>query len=228
MHPPRLSLVVPSFNEARILPENLDRLHSSFPEAEIILVSDGSSDRTESVPSGLSFPVRLLEHHPNRGKGFAIRRGVLAAEGELIVFTDADLPFGVEGVRTVVERLEAADAPEVVIASKATEQRGLGYLAARAVVRLVIRAVLGLSFPDTQAGLKGFRRDQARTVFCQATVDRFATDLEILYIARRHDYRVLPVLLDLEITHFRPSSFTAKQGLLLLRDIWRIRRHPYR
>ncbi len=178
--------------------------------------------------SSLSFPVRLLRHHPNRGKGFAIRRGVLAAQGEVIVFTDADLPFGTEGVRAVVERLEAADAPDVVIASKATEQRGVAYRVARALVRQVVRVVLGLSFQDTQAGLKGFRRESASTIFSQAVVDRFATDLEILYIARRHDYRVSPVLLELETTGGRPSSFTAGQGLLLLRDIWRIARHQYR
>ena len=224
----RLSLIIPAYNEARILPGSLRRLHEAFPEAELIVVSDGCRDDTRVVCGSFSFPVRVLSHRPNRGKGFAVKRGMLAARGELLVFTDADLPFGTDGVAAVVEHLAAPGAPDIVIASKAAEQRGFAYQAARSLVRRAVRALLGLRFVDTQAGLKGFRREPATTIFAQTIIERFATDMEILYIAQQHGYRVEPVPLDLDETHFRPSSFTAKQGAMLLRDIWRIRRTAYR
>ena len=232
---PALSLVVPSYNEAAILPASLKRLHAAFPGAEIIVVSDGSADDTAATVAALPFPVRFLEHHPNRGKGFSVKQGMLAARGRALVFTDADLPFGAEGVAAVVDRLtaqaaggEEAGAPDLVIACKASEQRGRGYQLARALVRQVVRLLLGLEFADTQAGLKGFRREPAERIFVQTVIERFAADMEILYIARLHGYRVAPVTLHLDDTNGRPSSFTVKQGLLLLRDIWRIRRHCYR
>jgi dolichyl-phosphate beta-glucosyltransferase len=224
----RLSLIVPAYNEAKILPSSLERLHRAFPHAELILVADGCVDDTRDVCVSLPFPVRYLQHQPNRGKGFAVKRGMLAARGDLLVFTDADLPFGIEGVTAVLQRLDGDDAPDIVIASKASEQRGPAYQVARFLVRRVVRAVLGLRFEDTQAGLKGFRREPAGTIFNQTVIERFATDMEILYIARKHGYRVRPVILNLDTTHVRPSHFTTKQGLMLLRDIWRIRRMQYR
>ena len=92
-------------------------------------MSDGSTDRTPLLAKQLG--VRCVHYAPNRGKGYAVRRGVLAATTPLVIFTDADLPFGVEGVRTIVRRLSEDPDAEMVIASKIGIKRGLAYRTAR-------------------------------------------------------------------------------------------------
>jgi dolichyl-phosphate beta-glucosyltransferase len=217
-----LSIIVPAFNEAAILDDTLSRLVEAFPDTEIILVSDGSGDSTEEVAGRFAPAVRFLSYQPNRGKGYAIRMGMLAARGDTLVFTDADLPFGVEGVRDVIDQLGPDSGWDVVIAQKTRLSRGSLYRAARWAVRLLIRAVDGLDLPDTQAGLKGFTRAAARRIFTRTQVNRFAADIEMLYLANREGFSVksLPMAVQKEP---RPSTFNAKQGLYLLADIWKIR-----
>ena len=100
-----LSIIVPAYNEAATLEQTLPRIHERFPDAELIVVGDGCRDDTGARSCGLGFPVTYIEYHPNRGKGYAIRQGMLAAHGDLAVFTDADLPFGADGVQQVVDVL---------------------------------------------------------------------------------------------------------------------------
>jgi len=223
----QLSIVIPSYNEAPILTQTLTRLHEAFPEAELVLVSDGCVDDTEHVCRRLPFPVRYIGYQPNRGKGHAVRRGMLAATGDIAVFTDADLPFGTEGVERVVAALEQRADAQIAIGQKQGEQKDLLYRFLRAGVRLVVRAVTGLGFGDTQAGLKAFRRSAARLIYTRTFIDRFATDIEVLYLARRYGLAVTEVPLTVGET-LRPSSFNSRQGMLLFLDVWRIRRHRYR
>jgi dolichyl-phosphate beta-glucosyltransferase len=222
-----LSIIVPAYNEAAILAQTLPRLHERFPDAELVVVGDGCSDDTGARIGELGFAVNYIEYQPNRGKGYAIRRGMLAAHGDLAVFTDADLPFGVDGVQQVVDLLgRALDRYDVVIASKLQQQRDVVYRSARWAVRRLVVLLTGLRYPDTQAGLKGFSSEARRTIFGRAVVDRFATDIEMLYLAQRAGLRVgvVPLAVAGEL---RPSTFNSRQGLLLLADLWKIRLHRY-
>ena len=200
---------------------------AAFPEAEVILVSDGSSDATQELAARLAPAVTCLTYQPNHGKGYAIRTGMLAASGDLLVFTDADLPFGVEGVQRVLAELQVSEGCDIAIAEKIRLRRGRAYRTARWGVRLVIRAFNGLRMPDTQAGLKAFTRPAARRIFTRTRIDRFAADIEMLYLAQREGLWITSVPMEVR-NDPRPSTFNAKQGFYLVLDIWRIRFHTYR
>jgi dolichyl-phosphate beta-glucosyltransferase len=187
---PALTVILPCYNEAERLPGTLQALlaHlSGVPgQVELLVVDDGSTDATVMVADAVAAidgRVRVLSHQPNRGKGFAVRTGMLAAEGELIVFTDADGSYGPSELDRIVGAL--GEAP-VAIGTRASGTSGpVVRRAASRVFNLAIRGSLGLSFGDTQSGLKVFRRPVAREIFSQARVDGFAFDVEALWLARQ-------------------------------------------
>jgi dolichyl-phosphate beta-glucosyltransferase len=223
-----VSLVVPAYNEGAILASVLSQLVESFPTAEILVVSDGSTDDTADVARSFAPSVDVIEYRPNRGKGCAVRTGMLSAGGDTLVFTDADLPFGTDGVARLLELLETRPEVDIAIAEKTGAYRDPLYRAARGVVRLGVRWSLGLDQPDTQAGLKGFRRRAAQVIFSQAVVDGFAADMEMLGIAAREGFTVASVPLEVVNDALRPSTFTPSKGIHLVRDIWGIRRRLHR
>ena len=207
MTSPALSFVVPAFNEEKRLPVSLARiaewLGSRTPPvpAEVLVVDDGSSDRTaavaEKTASGLGLSFRVIRLPENRGKGAAVRAGVLEARGEHVLVTDADLSTPIEEV----DKLLAAGAP-VAIGSRGVDttlvkqRQPLFRVASGKVFNLLVRVLAVSGIRDTQCGFKLFRRDAAREVFSRATVDRFAFDVEALLLARRLGYAIaeVPVL----------------------------------
>jgi dolichyl-phosphate beta-glucosyltransferase len=196
---PALSLIVPCYNEAgrlpRTLASQLAALSQRPGEVELLVVDDGSTDQTLAVAHAAAARdarVRVIASQPNRGKGFAVRTGVLAAEGQLVAFTDADGSYGPGEVQRVVAAL--ADAP-VAIGSRELGAAS-GSLARRLASRQfnhVIQALLGLPFRDTQSGLKGFQRPAALEIFGRARLDGFAFDAEVLFLARRLGLRISEV-----------------------------------
>lgn len=221
--PARLSLILPAYNEEAVLGSVLSEIVRGFPEAEIILVSDGSSDGTASVAAAFRPAIRVIDYQPNRGKGYAIRQGMLAGSGEVLVFSDSDLPFGVEGIGKVIAALGSHPEADIAIAEKTSIPRGFAYRAARSLAKLGIKALTGLGYPDTQAGLKAFRRAAAREVYSRTRIDGFASDVEVLFIAKQRGFHVVSVPLSVTAGYARPSRFNYRQGLRLLRDVGRIR-----
>jgi dolichyl-phosphate beta-glucosyltransferase len=161
-----LTVILPCYNEAERLPGTLRELltHlSAVPgQVEVLVVDDGSTDATVMVADAVAVidgRVRVLSYHPSRGKGFAVRTGMLAAEGELIVFTDADGFYGPSELDRIVGAL--GEAP-VAIGTRTRRTSGpVARRAASRVFNLAIRGSLGLPFGNTQSGLKGFRRAAA-------------------------------------------------------------------
>ena len=210
---PHLSLVIPAYNEeSRLLPslQRIDEHLSTRPYcSELVVVDDGSTDRTPELLRGFAptapdrVQVRLLSHDRNRGKGAAVRTGCLAAQGECVVFTDIDLAVPVEEVDRVLERLEAG--ADVVVGTRLhpggedmrSSQPLLRRLAGRLFV-LVRRLVALPEHHDTQCPLKGFRRPAAQRLFAAQRLSGWAFDVEILYLANRWGLRVeeLPVRWD--------------------------------
>lgn len=204
---PSLTLVVPAFNEEKRLPVSLARiadwLGSRGPglAVEVLVVDDGSSDRTaavaEKTAAGLGLDARVIRLPENRGKGAAVRAGALEAGGGHVLVTDADLSTPIEEV----EKLLAAGAP-VAIGSRAVDatlvkqRQSLFRVASGKLFNLVVRLLVVSGIRDTQCGFKLFTRDAAREVFSRASVDRFAFDVEALLLARRLGYRIaeVPVL----------------------------------
>lgn len=229
-----LSIVVPAYNEESRLPETLDRVldwlnQGSFQFQEVIVVDDGSRDRTASLVEeyGKKHPsVRLLRNPGNRGKGYAVRHGMLEARGEWILSSDADLSTPIDEIR----KLQAAAAERnavIAIGSRALDrslvevhQPAFREYSGR-FFNIVMRLVTGLRFRDTQCGFKLFRADAARAVFSRQKQDGFSFDVEDLVIAEKLGLRVIDVPVRWRNAEGTKVSFA--QGLKTFADLVRIR-----
>jgi glycosyltransferase involved in cell wall biosynthesis len=201
-----LSVVIPAYNEEARIGCTLERV-SGYLEgrdyaAEILVVDDGSADGTREVAgrtmAGSAVPFRLLALPANRGKGAAVREGVLAARGEFVLFSDADLSTPIEEADRLLARQRETGA-DAVLGSRAlpdsriTRPQGrLRQLAGKTFNRMV-RLLTGLPFRDTQCGFKLFRAAVARELFSRLEEERFAFDVEIVYRAMRRGCRVIEV-----------------------------------
>jgi len=210
---PFLSLVVPAYNEEQRLPVTLERvlayLDGQDYSYEVIVVDDGSDDNTVDVIRPLLdkySQLRLVEND-HRGKGYTVRTGMLAARGEQVIFTDADLATPIEEIDKMLPFLQ--DGYDVVIGSR----EGLGaerhgepfhrHLMGR-VFNLMVRLVAVGNFQDTQCGFKGFRREAAHEVFNRLRIHGAdagviqggavtAFDVEVLFVTQRCGYRIKEV-----------------------------------
>lgn len=199
---PELSVIIPAYNEERRLGRTLlavdEYCRSRRLAAEVIVVNDGSSDRTAALARAFAAraPVLVLDNPDNRGKGYCVRRGMLAAQGRELLFTDADLSAPIEEVEKL--RAALAQGADVAIGSRAmrqlirSHQSRFREMAGRLFNWLVV-AMLGLRFRDTQCGFKLFRREAAAAIFPLQRVERWGFDPELLFIARRRGLRVVEV-----------------------------------
>lgn len=231
-----VSIVVPAYAEERRIGrcvKELRRLAAEFPRLkEVIVVVEPSGDRTAGVAGQAAEGdalVRVRENPEHRGKGYAVRTGMLEASGGIIFFMDADLSVPLRYVAPFVAHLDVTPQAAAVIGNRRHPQsvvsRRQHFLRERAgrAFNHVVRA-LGLSpSKDTQCGFKAFRRDAAREIFARARIDGFAFDTEILLLARKSGLRVddLPVeWINDEETKFRPL----RDGWRSFRDLLRVRR----
>lgn len=229
---PRLSVVIPAYNEQERLPATLagwaEYLAGHGYASEIVVADDGSTDASATVAEEFARRhrgVRVLRLTPNRGKGAAVRDGMLAAEGEVVLFADADLGIPARFTADALALIEAGAGVatgERSLRAYAREERSVTRLLAGLAVQIARRG-LGLTFiRDSQCGFKAFRRDVARAVFGRATVDSFAFDIEALYLARRLDVPVRPF--PVEVSFREGSTFDVRKHLpRFLKDIVRVR-----
>jgi dolichyl-phosphate beta-glucosyltransferase len=200
--PPALSIVIPAYNEARRLPETLSRLGrwlgSTTLRTEIVVVDDGSTDRTAEVARETGGPgLTVLRHEPNRGKGHAVRRGMLAARGERRLMTDADLSTPIEELPRLMREIDHGAA--VAIGSRAVEGARIevhqpAYREALGrVFNLLVRLLLLPGLRDTQCGFKLFTARAAEEAFGACRLDGFSFDVEALFVARRRGLRIAEV-----------------------------------
>lgn len=202
--PPRLSIIIPAYNEARRLPSSLCRLHEYLRGQdiswEIIVVSNGSTDGTEELVRERipNVPGLQLMTMTGRGKGMAARAGALRSWGEVVVTCDADLSMPPENLKRFLEAIEDAD---VVIGSREApgarrfDEPWKRHVMGRVFNHLVrLLAVRGIR--DTQCGFKAFRRDVADHLFGQQYLTGFGFDVELLYLAQKFGYRVVELPID--------------------------------
>ena len=232
---PTLSVVVPAFQEERRLPTTLDRLADylgqRYPETfEVLVVDDGSTDRTHELTRDHSAAFRTLRLPSNQGKGAAVRAGVLASRGDLVLITDADLAAPIEELAKLEEFV--AEAP-VVFGSRALRRElirqrqpfyreGLGRIFNRILQVLGVRGIR-----DTQCGFKLLDGETARSLFAEMTIDGFAFDVELLLRARRRGLEVaeVPVVWN-HVEESRVHPIKDSFGMLfdVLRLRWRLAR----
>lgn len=229
---PHLTVVLPAYNEAKRLPETLDvwvsYLASQGYTWEIVVSDDGSSDGTTEVAleAGRAEPrITVVTAPHNQGKGGAVRLGVAAARGEVILYTDADLgippTFTADALRTIDAGADVAAGQRSLRQYSRNERSPVRVLAG--LVVQITRRVLGLTFiADSQCGFKAFRRQMAGEIFRRATINSFAFDVEVLFLARRLGATIVPF--HVEVDYRAGSTFNAAKHLpRLLRDIVNVR-----
>lgn len=199
---PYLSIVVPAYNEAGRIRASLERMDAYLSDrpytSDILVVDDGSTDATAEIVESLQCQrVRLLRYDANRGKGHAVRYGMLRAKGEYVLFSDADLATPIEEVEHLFAALSAG--ADIAIGSRDVagsrlerRQSPIRELGGKLFNRLV-QALAVPGIQDTQCGFKLFTQEAAHTVFGICRIDNFSFDVEALYVARRLGFRIAEV-----------------------------------
>jgi glycosyltransferase involved in cell wall biosynthesis len=233
--PPRLSIIIPAYNEANRISRTLEALQNYLDGnswgVEVIVVNDGSSDETATIVESCRShwdALRLIDNGRNRGKGFSVRNGALAAQGDVILFTDADLSAPISEAPKLIEPIANGEC-DVTFGSRAVDRSLIGVHqslfreTSGRIFNLCVHGLTGLPFKDTQCGFKAFRRSAAGPVFERQTIMGFGFDPEILYIAQKRGLRLreIPVKWDhVEGTTVRFLRDSCRMFLDLLRIRW--------
>jgi dolichyl-phosphate beta-glucosyltransferase len=201
---PQYSIIIPAYNESARLGATLDRVLQYVSaqqwDAEIIVVNDGSRDRTPDLVreyASKNSCVRLLENPGNRGKGYSVRNGMLHASGEILFFSDADLSAPIEESPKLIAAIQAGS--DIAIGSRwvrpelQMQRQSLLRQFYGRVFNVALRTLLGLNFKDTQCGFKAFTRVAAQKIFPLQQIERWGFDPELLFLARKFGLRVAEV-----------------------------------
>ena len=230
----KISLIIPMYNESSIIEQAVSTFSSymekRFEDWELIFVDDGSSDGCGDAVIAAhekDARIRLCRYTPNRGKGYAVRTGVLAAEGDLILFTDCDNAYGEEAIGNIADAIIHSEA-DIVVGSRNLSKDGYeGYtflrkLASKTYIK-VIAIAAGFKLTDSQCGIKAFRSDIAKKIFSNCEVDRFAFDLEVIMIATKLKAQIgeMPVKI---INHRESTVHVIRDSVKMLRDVHRMKK----
>ncbi len=236
-----LSIIVPAFNEEARLKQTLNTILSYVKEenlaAELIVVDDGSSDETTGVAqksfdefSGIK--TKVVRYEQNRGKGYAVKTGLLQAEGDIAVFSDADLSTPIDELHKLVEPIKKGEY-DVTFGSRALDRSLIGTHQpwrreqSGKVFNLIVKTLTGLPFWDTQCGFKAFRMSEFRPLLELTKIERFGFDVEFLYVANYRGLRLreIPVRWNhcegTKVNVFRDSQ-------KMFREVYQIRRNAKR
>lgn len=204
MDPLTYSIVIPAYNESERITASLDKILAYITEqrwiTEIVVVNDGSRDNTSQIVREYAHrnaSVRLIENPGNRGKGYTVRNGMMHASGDILLFTDADLSSPIYEAQKLFAAIQ--NGADVAMGSRwldaelQTERQPLHRQLFGRVFNLLLRAILGLKFKDTQCGFKAFSRKAAKTVFSRQRIERWGFDPEILFLAVKFNLKVKEV-----------------------------------
>ena len=229
----KFSLCIPMYNESSIIKETAKALHgymaANFEDYEIIFADDGSKDGCGKMVEELGLPnVRLVGYEQNMGKGYAVRTSMLAAEGDIVMFTDADLAYGTDVIKQVYETFEANPDAEMVIGSRNLHKDGYeGYTAIRKLASKVYIKVLaivgGFKLSDSQCGCKAFKGDAAKKIFARCEVNRFAFDFECILWAVKFGMKIVEMPVKI-INHRESKVSVLRDSFKMVRDIIKMKK----
>lgn len=234
MSAPYLSVIIPAFKEEQRIHKVLDSIvayqRSHAFGMETIVVLDGTTDRTADVVrtyEGRVHGLQIIDRKENRGKGYTVREGMLAAHGEYRVFADADNSTAFEQVDSLLAQM---DSHAVAIASRYTaggvqyHKQSLTRIVGSRVLNMIIRVLVVPGIADTQCGFKLFSADAAEVVFRRAIVDNWSFDFEVLAIARLQGLRIAEVPV---VWNDDPHSTLSpiKDGIAMIRAAWHVRQN---
>jgi glycosyltransferase involved in cell wall biosynthesis len=230
---PKYSIVIPAYNESARIPATLQSVIAAVRanqwSAEVIVVNDGSKDSTAQLVHDFALEapeVRLIENPGNRGKGYSVRSGILQAQGEIVMFTDADLSAPMEEAGRLFAAIAAG--ADIAIGSRwlergrQTHRQPLYRQFFGRCFNAVCRMVMRLPFADTQCGFKAFTRAAAQTVFQLQTIERWGFDPEILFIAIKRGFRIVEVPVSWAHDERTRMSYL-KDGMQMLKELALVR-----
>jgi len=236
-----LTIVIPAYNESGRLPSSLEKIvawaQSQTITVDLLIVDDGSTDGTaEEAQKALAdrLPLTILTNSPNRGKGFSVRRGMLQAQGDCALFTDADLSTPIEEADRLLAAIE--EGADIAIGSRATEGAVIDVHqpwwreAAGKLFGILVGALILPGIRDSQCGFKCFRRETTQLLFAVQTLDGWAFDVEILLAARKYGFTVAQVPVHWAndpATKVRMLTDGPRMILDMVRAKWRHRGRPH-
>ncbi len=229
----KFSLCIPMYNESSIIKETAKTLHeymsANFEDYEIIFSDDGSRDGCGDMVREMDLPcVRVVGYEQNMGKGYAVRTAMLAAEGDYVMFTDADLAYGTDVIKEVYETFIANPDASVVIGSRNLHKDGYeGYtairkLASKAYIR-VLCILGGFKLSDSQCGCKAFTGEAVKRIFPRCEINRFAFDFECILWAVKFGMKIaeMPVKI---INHRESTVNVMRDAPKMVRDILKMKK----
>ena len=232
---PHLSIVIPAFSEARRLPAALEALQAYVRTAgyatEVLAVIEPSPDRTLQVAEAAraGFPeLRVIANDRHRGKGFAVKTGMLAARGQFAFFTDADLSTPLSHLTGALQLFREQRSVDVVVGnrqhpqSQILQRQNLVRETMGKVFNRLVRSMAGLNISDTQCGFKGFRQAAAREIFSRLRTDGFSFDVEVLLLARHLHFKVVDVPVQWS-NSTESKVHVLRDSLRMLRDVAAVR-----
>jgi glycosyltransferase involved in cell wall biosynthesis len=202
-----LAVVIPAYNEGTrltgTLPRVLEYLNSVEVKSELLVVDDGSTDDTASLAEAAvaqsgRVKASVISYQPNRGKGYAVRRGLLEVSAEIALFSDADLSTPITEVPKLVDPIAGGDC-DLAFGSRALDRTLIGVHQpwrreqGGRIFNLIVRIATGLPFWDTQCGFKAFHMSVCRPLIEAARIDRFGFDVELIYLAHLAGLRLCEV-----------------------------------
>jgi len=230
----KVSLVIPMYNESSIVNDALKTystyMEKTFEDWELIFVDDGSKDGCGDVIKEASEKderIRLEGYEVNRGKGYAVKTGVLASKGDLVIFTDCDNAYGEETIGRAVEQMTSTGTDMLIGSRNLTNDGYKEYtfirrLASKAYIKIIC-IFAGFKLSDSQCGFKGFKGEVGRKLFKYSEVERFAFDLEIILLAQKAGYSIseMPVKV---INHRESKVSLARDAIKVLSDLRKMKK----
>ncbi len=238
MGSPKVSLIIPAYNEEKRLPRSLEEIYQYLEQQsysyELIVIDDGSTDHSVRVVQEMFAAFgsgTVLQNGRNRGKGYSVRQGVLRSRGDYVLFSDADLSTPIQEVEKLFGSLRQGY--DIAIGSRGLREsdvqrhqpwyrEGMGKIFNR-----IARSLFLTGFSDTQCGFKCFRGEVARALFRQQRIDHFSFDVEVLFLAARHNYRVKEVPVQW-LNEPNSRVHAIRDSVKMLRDLLKIRYNAWR
>ena len=229
----KISVCVPMYNENRVIAQSAKTLSeymsANFEDYEIVFCSDGSTDGCDKTVEALNLPnVRVIGYEKNQGKGCAVRTAILAATGDVRMFTDADLAYGTGVIKQVADAFANNPDAEMVIGSRNLDKSGYeGYTFLRKIMSKVYIKVLciagGFKLSDSQCGCKAFRADAAEKIFSRCEVNGFAFDFEAILWAVKMKMKIVEIPVRV-INHGESKVRIIRDTVKMLKDLAKMKK----
>jgi dolichyl-phosphate beta-glucosyltransferase len=215
-----LSIIIPAYNAENFIDNTINKLISSFPESEIIIINDGSQDRTLDKINNYS-NIKVINHTENLGKGKSLQDGFKLTSKKFIIFTDADLPYGIDNIKKVYDKLEN-NACDIVVGYRTKFKESFFRHLTHIGINVIIQFLFWFNIYDTQCGLKGFKKGFIDKIQSKLISKNFTIDIELLYLAKILKQNVCKLIVDTNYDK-KSSTIKIKDIIIMLIEIFKIR-----